>query len=830
MFQFKRLLAAGSVVSCLAAPAAAGQPRRTPPPSTVALHGAVTTQHGAVYLPGAVVTVLDPSSGATVAEATSDETGQYRVSDLKPGTYSVRAFLDGFADALKAPVQIIAGRDTELSLDLSIAKLVQSVSVEGHARTMPLEAAPTLTSEGGVALEIGPITGDNFQALLPVLPGVMRSPDGHISIKGGGATQSSVQINAANVTDPSTGNLGFDLPNDAVESVDVQTNPYSAEYGRFSAGVTTLNTTKGGSQWLFTPNGMIPRLYREKNNWWHVTGIRSFRPRIAAGGPLVKDKAFLFENVLYRYFRTPVPDLPGDQSTRFSEVKTFSRLDVNVSPRNQFNVTAATFPQQVDFANLNTFNVTPVSTNVRQGGFNAAAADRLTVSDRTLLETTAAVKRYNVRVLGQGTADMDVTPEGNSGNYFNRQRRNSTTYQLIASLTTTAKGSGPGEHLLKVGADVLQVSYEGTSASSPVNIRRINGTPAARLAFGPMTEQHVSSTELAFVAQDHWRVNDRLLLEVGGRLDRDGVLGRTNLTPRIGGVVGLLPDGKALVRGGIGLFYDRTPLNVGAFESFEPRTITRYAADGVTLLAPPVTYGNRTAAGMRTPYGRIWNVELDERLNQHWSLKVNHLQRYGHHEFIVEPVAALAAPAIVLSTGGESRYVETEVGVRFAHGEHVETTVSYVRSRGTADLNGFDQYFGNARNPIVQPNQYGLINTDAPNRVLLRGNYLLPWNIQFSPLVDIRNGFPYSMMAEDQSYVGARNGAGRYPTFASFDFSASRPVKLWKYRATFGVRLFDSTGRFNPRDVQQNIASRNFGLFFNGVPRDFQTFIELGRW
>ena len=83
---------------------------------------------------------------------------------------------------------------------------------------------------------------------------------------------------------------------------------------------------------------------------------------------------------------------------------------------------------------------------------------------------------------------------------------------------------------------------------------------------------------------------------------------------------------------------------------------------------------------------------------------------------------------------------------------------------------------------------------------------------------------------EDESYIGQRNGGGRFPIFKSFDFSASRPVKIWKYRATIGVRLFDSLGRFNPRDVQQNVASPRFGSFFNSVPRDFQTFVELARW
>src|SRR5207247_508746 len=196
-----------------------------------------------------------------------------------------------------------------------------------------------------------------------------------------------------------------DLPNDAVESVDVQSNPYAAEFGRFSSGVTMLNTTHGGAVWSFTPNGFIPRLYRAKDNWWNITGIRSFRPRFSLGGPIVKDKVFLFENVLYRYFRTPVPDLPGDQFTKFSEVKTFTRLDVNVSPRNLFNVTVATFPHQMKFANLSTFNQSGVSTNIGQGGFNVAATDRATLSGSRLLESTVAIKRFNVSVVGQGTAD-----------------------------------------------------------------------------------------------------------------------------------------------------------------------------------------------------------------------------------------------------------------------------------------------------------------------------------------------------------------------------------------------------------------------------------------
>src|SRR6476469_6714652 len=81
----------------LFASSGAAQTKPTAPPAD--LHGAITTQNGAVFLPGAIVTVSD-KSGEKVAEATSDDSGKYEVPNLPPGTYTVRAFLDGFTEAL----------------------------------------------------------------------------------------------------------------------------------------------------------------------------------------------------------------------------------------------------------------------------------------------------------------------------------------------------------------------------------------------------------------------------------------------------------------------------------------------------------------------------------------------------------------------------------------------------------------------------------------------------------------------------------------------------------------------------------------------------------
>src|SRR5439155_11390758 len=111
---------------------------------------------------------------------------------------------------------------------------------------------------------------------------------------------------------------------------------------------------------------------------------------------------------------------------------------------------------------------------------------------------------------------------------------------LIESVAGTAH-TRAGLHMYKGGVDVLHSRFQGTSASRTVLIRRTDGTLARQLDFGSTTTQAVNSTDLAAFAQDRVQPTSRWYMEIGGRLDRDGVIGRLNLTPRIGSAV-LLND------------------------------------------------------------------------------------------------------------------------------------------------------------------------------------------------------------------------------------------------------------------------------------------------
>ena len=145
--------------------------------------------------------------------------------------------------------------------------------------------------------------------------------------------------------------------------------------------------------------------------------------------------------------------------------------------------------------------------------------------------------------------------------------------------------------------------------------------------------------------------------------------------------------------------------------------------------------------------------------------------------------------------------------------------MSYVRSHGSADLNNYDQFYGNLRNPILRPNEHSLTPTDVPHRLLVRGTLGLPGRWDLAPVFEIRFGFPWSAVNEFQDFVGARNRAGRLPRVRNLDLSLTRPWTFRKYRVRAGIRVYNIFGASAERDVQGNTASPRYGQFFNPLKR-----------
>jgi hypothetical protein len=187
---------------------------------------------------------------------------------------------------------------------------------------------------------------------------------------------------------------------------------------------------------------------------------------------------------------------------------------------------------------------------------------------------------------------------------------------------------------------------------------------------------------------------------------------------------------------------------------------------------------------------------------------------------IVQPLEAGSTATLRLDSTGRSFYRETEVTLRYGDSELQQLSISYVRSHAVGNLNAFDTYFGTFRVPIVRPDQYALSPTDVPNRLLIRGIVTVrKWT--FSSLVELRNGFPYSLVDQDQQFVGIRNGGRRFPNLYTVDVSIIRSAKLFGHEVRYGARGYHLLNNFAPRDVQSNIDSPDFGTFLNPMPRRF---------
>jgi hypothetical protein len=770
----------------------------------------ITVLEGTVRIGGVDVELRSVAGNIVIAKTTSDGVGQVTFPDVPPGRYVIEATRPGFVTTTSAPFDVRLGETAQVLLDLNLTFVAPSVEV--RAPTSPTQSVQPVSASdmlAGSVLDIAPLEGDDFQSLLPLLPGVLRGPDGRLRAKGGLPTQGALQISSTSLIDPSSGEFDLELPGQSLESVEMLATPFAAEYGRFSTSVTQIRTRRGTNDWEIKPGNLMPRLRKG------FSSLRAFEPRFSVRGPLRRDRLFLAQDFQFRHVNDPVKSLPNEPEIGLTSFDSFTRIDSVLSTRHTFGGLVVTFPRKIQHLTMNTFRPPEVTPEFNQSGTSIGVQDRFAISPAMVLESTLAGRWFEINVNTDGRQPTIYRPETQQGSFFNDQEREVRSLQWVEAFSLSID-QWRGQHLLKFGLDFQDSKYTGSSDSRPVEIRRLDGSLAERTVPSTATMQTVTAAELAVFAQDRWRLGSRVTFELGLRMDREDVIERVNWSPRGGVSVGILPEGRAILRGGVGRFRQRTPLNVGAFGQFESRVVTRFGPDGQQLGAP-MTLVNVPAPDLRTPEAVAGNIEWDQRFGRRLLIKANYLKRRGSHEHVLEPDPARGE--IRLMSTGTSRYWELEVTSRYLGGERRDITVSYVRSHGTADLNNYDQFYGNLRNPIIRANEHNLISTDVPNRFLVRGTIGLPGQWDIAPVIEIRSGFPWSAVDEFQDFVGARNRAGRLPRVRTFDFSLSRPWHIWKYRFRGGIKVYNLLGASGARDVQSNITSPNFAQFFNPIER-----------
>jgi hypothetical protein len=798
---------------------------------TGTLSGVVFTvgqDHVLIVWPNARVTLKNLTTRSEVSSVSNDS-GAYTFAGVSVGDYEVSVALAGFETITKR-LTIRQGPASRLDFQLILRKQRETITVRSEPEGVDLSSSsggsPVLTAD---ILKSAVRLGQDFQESLPLLPGVVRGPDGLIRIKGGRTNQTSTLVNTANVADPFTGQPALRLPIVAVQSVRVLSNPFSSEYGKFSSGVVEVNTRGGTDDWKWLFEDPIPRF-----RWidYRTHGVESASPHLTFAGPIKRGKLYLFQSLAYGYDTVRTPSLPDPNNVRVVEsVTTYTQLDWNLNPNQQFSVSLTTDPQDTDFANINTFNPQPVTADYHERGFFTSATHRWILAAGGFLQSMFAAKRLDAHVFPARdvAGEMVLFPEQNSGSFFEQQDRRTRLYQWSQTLHLWPLQSA-GRHLLTVGYSFARSTYQGQVENLPVDVLREDGTVSSQITYDPPRASQATKNELSFFVQDNWQIRPRFTVDLGMRFDHDSLSAEAlDVAPRIGFVYAPTRDNRTAIRGGFGVFFDKIPINVSIFRDFPAQTIARYASDGITIIDSPGTFTHvvATADGrLRVPYSLGWSVQFDRELCPGLLFRFGYEGRNVHREFYVDPFQLVDRSQLGLFNSGGQTYREFLWVLRWRPRERTTLFASYVHSRARGDLNDYNQFFGNIPYPLIRPNQYGIMPSDAPNRGLVWGVVGLPHKLDFIPVLDVHTGFPFSKLGENWNYIGRENEEGRFRTFVGLDMKIQYPFDFKFHRRRFqfraGLSVLNVLNYSNPRDVQQYAGSPSFGNFYNSIGRLFR--------
>jgi hypothetical protein len=775
-----------------------------------------------------------------IAEAQTDTGGAAVFSNLAAGVYELKIEKEGFEKYEAKAIEIAGNVPREIGVALKVGAVSAEVTIENsgeNAQSVEAGSSPPSADVQRKTIERLPLATKRVDEAIPLVPGVIRSSKGEISINGATEQQSSFRVNGLNVTDPSSGNFRLNLPVDAVESVQVFRHPFSAEFGQFTGGVTNIETRRGGDKFHFEINDFLPD-FRFHNGKFY--GVQEDSPHVNFNGPIIKDRLFFSQSLGYTISKQPVRGLVFPNNETILEAQSyFTQIDSILSPTHSQTFTFGYFPERQSFVGLDFFRPKSVTPNYKQKDFVGALRDNFAFENGGLLQTSVSYKKFDANVWAQGNADQNLTVTGETGNYFATQMRRSSRFEFFETYDFPALKFFGGTHNVKTGFNYTSVSNRMDYAARPFNVFRADGSLAERTTFEAAPQFSITNRTYTGFVQDRLIVRPNLSFDFGVRIEDQRIASERNFSPRAGFAWSPFKGDKTIVRGGIGFFYDKVPLNIRAFGQYPARTVTNYGLDGQTVLSrtrfdnvlvntpallAPLDFRTAQFDAGFVPENLTWNLQVDQTITSRISLRANYTHSRTDKIYIVEPQTDLfGRSAIVLSPTGRASYDSLELTAKFTLPKNQSFYASYVRSKAVGDLNDFNSYYGDFGVPLVRRNQFSNLSTDVPNRFLAWGNIALPHKITVSPIIEWRSGFPYSVLDQNQNFVGTRNASGqRFPNFFSLDAELSKDFQVSKkYAIRLSVRGFNLTDHFNPRNVRNNTGDAQFWTFINSYRRYF---------
>lgn len=573
------------------------------------LRGTITDELGGIIV-GATVTV-DNSKGIKKTVIT-DKDGFFTISNLLPGTYTVRVSAGEFAAYENKDVEISAGRRTLFDIKLGVATLNEEVSI-GESSDLSTEpdkntGAIVLRSN---ELEIFPDDPQDLAAALQALAGPSAGPNG-----------SQISVDGFSGSDHIP-------PKESIREVRINQNPFSAEYDHLGFGHIQIFTKPGTAKL----QGQVSFNFSDQRLNSRSPFVRErtpFQSRVFGGnlsGPLIGKKATYFLNFNYMgldeniIVRATILDsnlsvVPFSQSVSIPQrnISFNPRFDYQINKNNTFTARYSYFPSKSGNVGVGGFVLPSRATDITNNENTIQLSETSVINQKIVNEIRFQYHYHNnPRKQADDNSSPSITVlDAFSGGgppiraAINRENR----WELQNNITWIWR-----DHTFRAGGrwrsgqidDTLPQNFNGTytfsggiapqlnannqillnanGQSTPViissieryrrtllfqqqgftpdQIRALGGGATQFSIAGGNPRAQVKQMDFGTFWQDDWRVRPNFTLSLGIRYEaQTNVANNLNFAPRI--AFAWSPGGEAqidqpatVVRGGFGIFYER---------------------------------------------------------------------------------------------------------------------------------------------------------------------------------------------------------------------------------------------------------------------------------
>ena len=883
----------------------------------------VDAQKAAV--PGVTVTAKSASTGFTRTEV-SDAEGVYRLNALPVGTYDVHAELAGFSPYDAKAIVVNVSSTVDLNVDLKLAGVAESVKVTAETPLIQTSSSSVGGVVDTSKIESLPLNGRQFANLAATIPGVglgfhsdpTKSTQYSPQIAGGNGRNLNYQIDGGDNNDDTVGGLLQLFPLEAIQEFNLITQRYKAEYGRSNGGVMNIVTKSGTNAWqgsffeLARDTKMNAKTETEKLSNIDKQKYRRNQFGGSFGGRIVKDKAHFFGAVEQTNQDTfQAVDLKGlftgngVYATPYRETLLTGKATANVSPSQYLSVrygynknsqpygVTPNSPPPAWGLSGNEFNSINLNHNWVLGGakLNEFIFQYADFANAITANSLDPAQDFPNRVtVGQNLN----TPQATQQKKW--QFRDDFSWHL----------TGMGSHDLKSGVNFINeprlflTFNTGTGGYSYTHLdNNINGPISSVTKNGGSAEANTPMKQYAAYIQDDWRVTNKLTLNLGFRydaltgmaidqtknpnfliLDRAakagalaGIAGfenfgktpkedKNNFQPRAGFAYDVRGNGKDVIRGGWGRYYDFGYTNANIL----------FAAVNATGVGAGTVFAVNNSNGIKNPDGSFFKVSdpisniqgLNEAggalpLNSHiasprikqpyadqtsfgWShqldsataIDVDYVhsdgkdlgwrpalnQRDGnpagprHYSTLLAAYGTFSPASFTIDiSNGKSRYDGVNFGIRRRMQHRVGFTAWYSLSKAEGTTgNGADELStGNIQNHLdpFSAVQFGPSGrTDARHRSTITATVEAPLGIMIAPIFRYRSALPIVMTeGVDLNQNGANNDiATEAFAFDGFDSNHNPIVK------SLGACTTINCGRGTPLSTVSLRVSKSFKL------------------